>query len=599
MGGVRRTRMAVLERRLPDIHSTSPLLQYASNVHSQGGEDGILDRLLQLVGTGPKHCIDIGAWDGVHLSNTRNLLKQDDSGWSGMLAEANPDRASQLQQLYCHRPTVACVCTWVELNGPNSLCSLLERYECPDTVDVLSIDVDGADYHIWAGLPTDRFRARIVVIEFNPTIPNTVLFIQAEDMRVQQGSSLVALAELGRQKGYSLVCCTTFNAIFVSDELAAAVGMQPPGLAPRDLHAASMSTDFFQLYDGELRLSGPTKLLWHRLGINQDKMQVLPRRDRKFPFAPPFVDAIHSCEHAVALMIQQARVPVADEQLVTAAGSVLEATRPLLGIVQLQGIAAEAVALALHLASRCSDQTCVAALRRVASAQLIAAAQMNIKDPDRARWWQLRALFALGEVAWDSGETELVDQLMPQLAGSACSRGEMLEYSFWSAFLTRSHSSNPKAVRKLASKQEQKYSKLAKQWEQQSNLQLPESTPAASTPDDSDTERPVALLKCDGCCSMSLAARSARAADSLVGLDLASIDQTADWLDGATGLLVQQVKALQERSAALQAQLDAKGTVAAVPECRDTTMGNERLVVLGTGLVVGAIVGWCLRSIRQ
>ena len=62
----------MLERRLPDIHSTSPLLQYASNVHSQGGEDGILDRLLQLVGTGPKHCIDIGAWDGVHLSNTRS-----------------------------------------------------------------------------------------------------------------------------------------------------------------------------------------------------------------------------------------------------------------------------------------------------------------------------------------------------------------------------------------------------------------------------------------------------------------------------------------------------------------------------------------------
>ena len=67
-----------------------------------------------------------------------------------MLVEANPDRASQLQQLYCHRLRVACVCAWVELNGPNSLCSLLERYECPDTVDVLSIDVDGADYHIWA-----------------------------------------------------------------------------------------------------------------------------------------------------------------------------------------------------------------------------------------------------------------------------------------------------------------------------------------------------------------------------------------------------------------------------------------------------------------
>jgi hypothetical protein len=34
-------------------------------------------------------------------------------------------------------------------------------------------------------------------------------------MSVYQGSSLLAMVELGKAKGYELVCVTTFNALFV------------------------------------------------------------------------------------------------------------------------------------------------------------------------------------------------------------------------------------------------------------------------------------------------------------------------------------------------------------------------------------------------
>lgn len=38
---------------------------------NQGGEDGVLERLLQVLGPGPyKYCVEVGAWDGEHLSNT-------------------------------------------------------------------------------------------------------------------------------------------------------------------------------------------------------------------------------------------------------------------------------------------------------------------------------------------------------------------------------------------------------------------------------------------------------------------------------------------------------------------------------------------------
>jgi hypothetical protein len=56
-----------------------------------------------------------------------------------------------------------------------------------------------------------------VVIEFNPTIPSEVAFVQA-DANLNQGASLRALVELGNRKGYRLAAATSWNAIFVVEE---------------------------------------------------------------------------------------------------------------------------------------------------------------------------------------------------------------------------------------------------------------------------------------------------------------------------------------------------------------------------------------------
>ena len=39
-------------------------------------------------------------------------------------------------------------------------------------IDVFSIDIDGYDYLVWERLK--KYDARLVVIEFNPTIPSNV-----------------------------------------------------------------------------------------------------------------------------------------------------------------------------------------------------------------------------------------------------------------------------------------------------------------------------------------------------------------------------------------------------------------------------------------
>ena len=61
---------------------------HSRNVTSQSGEDGILEEIFRRIQptandtAKQRWCVEFGAWDGVHLSNTRQLLKTE--GWGGV-----------------------------------------------------------------------------------------------------------------------------------------------------------------------------------------------------------------------------------------------------------------------------------------------------------------------------------------------------------------------------------------------------------------------------------------------------------------------------------------------------------------------------------
>jgi hypothetical protein len=283
--------MAILERRLRDCKSTSPFLPYAHNITSQGGEDGVIEKLFQHLNPSNNsgYCVDIGAWDGKHWSNTYTLLN--DKKWGGLLVEANPERAEGLRKMYADRPDVGCCDCLVELNGPNALTKFLKEFHVKKDFDFLSIDVDGADYHLWKSLG-DEFTPQVVCIEFNPSIPNHIYFVQEDNIQIQQGSSLLALTELAAEiapsvGGYQLVCTTTFNAFFVRKDRMHLLPPTTSDYSIHSLHSAAMSTDIFQTYDGKLKLCGPQKLLWHRNAINPQKIQPLSKKQQIYPFAPP------------------------------------------------------------------------------------------------------------------------------------------------------------------------------------------------------------------------------------------------------------------------------------------------------------------------
>jgi len=254
----------------------SPLSAYANNVASQFGEDGILKRIFELTPPKYKFCVEFGAWDGRHLSNCFNLIEN--HSWASLLIEGNPEKFQALLSHHGQNKKVTCLNEFVELEGQQTLDLIMSRNNVPVDFDLLSIDVDGTDYFIWEGLQT--YKPKIVVIEFNPTIPNDIIFVQQKDNRINQGSSLLALILLGKQKGYELICCTSCNAIFVQNHIYSQFNIQSNLIW--HLYKPLQDGRIFHGYDGTVYVEGMNKLVWHNVTLSSENFQVIPISERRF-----------------------------------------------------------------------------------------------------------------------------------------------------------------------------------------------------------------------------------------------------------------------------------------------------------------------------
>jgi len=195
------------------------LREFEAQVHSQCGEDGVLQRIYECIGTRNKTFVEFGAWDGQHLSNTANLRLN--HGWSGLLMEGS-DRADGdvVKQEFVNAENVE---------------ALFSKYGVPETFDLLSVDIDGNDYWVWKAI--ECFTPRVVVVEYNIFFAldaaRTIEYRADHvwDETSYHGASLAAFYKLGAEKGYTLVHTDSWapNAFFVlNSEL-------PAGYRPRPL----------------------------------------------------------------------------------------------------------------------------------------------------------------------------------------------------------------------------------------------------------------------------------------------------------------------------------------------------------------------------
>lgn len=195
------------------------LKKFEKNITSQWGEDGVIEEIFKRIGFGSKICCEFGAWDGKHMSNTWKLWH--DENWSAVLIEGEKDRCDALANDLKDFPKVQPVNNFVEITGENSLDSILDECNIKEELDLLSIDIDSDDYAIFESL---KRKPRLIVIEYNPTVPPHIDLVQKKGNYI--GSSVSAIHKLAKKKGYSLVHLTYTNMLLLRDEDMNKIGFE-------------------------------------------------------------------------------------------------------------------------------------------------------------------------------------------------------------------------------------------------------------------------------------------------------------------------------------------------------------------------------------
>jgi len=140
-----------------------------NGVYSNLDEQSIIKHYLDGLIVGTDYCVDIGASDGVAMSNSLPLYR---GGWGGLAVECDPGKFSSLASTYFASPRVnlaRCAVT------PENVLLLLRAYGVPERFGFLSLDIDGYDYFVLDQILT-RYRPMLICAEINEKIPPPVKF---------------------------------------------------------------------------------------------------------------------------------------------------------------------------------------------------------------------------------------------------------------------------------------------------------------------------------------------------------------------------------------------------------------------------------------
>ena len=212
---------------------------FGYKVYSQSDEDGYIAEIFQRIGVTNRCCVEIGAGDGQE-NNSVTLLMQ---GWTVKWLEAQSALARVAQERFGEMLRDGRLAVIDALIDRDNLPALLASLNLPAEPDLLSIDIDGNDYHVWKAVAS--IRPRVVVIEYNAKYPPPIEWVMPYDARHgwdgsdHVGASLQSLTNLAAEKGYALVGCniTGVNAFFVRNEFAAD-RFQRPYTAANHYHPA-------------------------------------------------------------------------------------------------------------------------------------------------------------------------------------------------------------------------------------------------------------------------------------------------------------------------------------------------------------------------
>jgi hypothetical protein len=186
------------------------LTDFEHRLYSQFREDGITNKIFEMIGTTNKVYLDFGAT--ANTNNSEFLHKH--HGWTGTLWNGNAITESYTP---IHKE-------YITVENVVELC---KKYNVPHELDFLSIDIDGNDWHVWREI-SKAIRPRVVIIEYNSAYPpgeDRVMPYNPDwcwDGYNYYGATITAMYNLGRHLGYSLVSAEGYggvNLFFVRDDI--------------------------------------------------------------------------------------------------------------------------------------------------------------------------------------------------------------------------------------------------------------------------------------------------------------------------------------------------------------------------------------------
>jgi hypothetical protein len=199
------------------------LIPFGGKIYSQNDEDGIIREIFNRIGTTNKIFVEFGIGSGLE-NNTLALLFDD---WQGLWIDASSNSINNIRTHFSEiikNGTLRAVEAFITVSNINDLIS---ANVTQNEIDLLSVDIDGNDYHVLRAITC--IRPRVLVIEYNAKFAPPVMFCMdyAESHMWTGddcfGASLKFMEISLDRMGYCLVGCnlTGANAFFVRKELVA------------------------------------------------------------------------------------------------------------------------------------------------------------------------------------------------------------------------------------------------------------------------------------------------------------------------------------------------------------------------------------------
>jgi len=158
--------------------------------------------------------VDIGASDGVDMSNTFNLVLQNYKGYS---FEVDDSKFAKMATIYRDFPNISLFKTKIT---PDNVSRHLASLDLPEVIKILNLDIDSYDYFVLEELLKD-FKFQFLILEINPLFPMSVDFAVEFNENFQWEGNMFQGASISMF--YKLLCKNEYSLIWIDRSFVLAI----------------------------------------------------------------------------------------------------------------------------------------------------------------------------------------------------------------------------------------------------------------------------------------------------------------------------------------------------------------------------------------